>query len=72
MAGGIILMSLMVLLCVWLYKKTQSGLVVLAIGVAATIPVGTFLGLSSLVLLFVMVIFIVLMLGYYFLTRGAL
>ena len=71
-AAGLILMALMVMLCVWLYKRTQSGKVVLGIGIAATLPVGTFLGLAPMVLLFIIAIFIVLMTGYYFLTRGAL
>lgn len=71
-AAGLMLMSLMVMLSVWLYKKTESGKVVLGVGIAATLPVGTFLGLSPMVLLFIIVIFIALLMGYYFLTRGAL
>lgn len=72
MAGGMMLMVFTVALCMYLYKKTQSGKVVLTVGVAATLPFGTFLGLSTMVLLFIIVIFIVLMMGYYFLTRGSL
>jgi len=72
MAAGVILMAFIVLLSVWLYKKTQSGKVVLAMGVGATLPVGAFLGMTPLVLMFIIAIFIVLMLGYYFLTRGSL
>ena len=71
-AAGFILMALMTMLCVWLYKRTQSGKVVLGIGIAGTLPVGTFLGLAPMVLLFIIAIFIVLMTGYYFLTRGSL
>lgn len=72
MAAGLILFGLMVMLSVWLFQKTQSGKVVIGLGLAAALPVGTFLGMSSLVLLFIIVIFIVLLMGYYFLTRGAL
>lgn len=72
MAAGLIMMTLMVLLSIWLYNKTQSGKVVMVLGIAAVMPVATFLGLSSMVIMFILVIMIVLLLGYYFLTRGSL
>jgi len=72
MAAGLIMMTLMIMLSIWLYNKTQSGKAVMVLGIAAVMPVATFLGLSSLVIMFILIIMIVLLLGFYFLTRGSL
>ncbi len=71
LAGSVILFVAVIAFAVFLYQKTESGLAVLLM-VAATPFVGAFLGLMPMALAFILVIFIVVLLGYFFFSRGAL
>jgi hypothetical protein len=71
LAGSLLLFILGIAFAVFIYQKTESGVVVLLI--VATLPfIGAYLGLLSLALAFILVIFIVTLLGYFFFSRGAL
>lgn len=71
LAGSVMLFVLVVALAVFLYSQTQSGVAVLLL-VAAMPFVGAFLGLMPLALAFIFVIFLIVLLGYFFFSRGAL
>lgn len=71
LAGSMVLMVLAIAFAVFIYQKTESGVVVLLL-IAAVPFMGAYLGLIPLALAFVLVIFIVALLGYFFLSRGAL
>ncbi len=71
LAGSIVLFVVVMFFAVYLYKKTESGIGVLLM-VAATPFMGAWLGLVPLALAFVFVIFIVILMGYFFFSRGAL
>ncbi len=71
LAGSLVLFALVIALAVYVYSKTESGIVVLLM-VAATPFIGAYLGLMPLALAFIFVIFIVVLLGYFFFSRGAL
>ncbi len=71
MAGSVLLLVLVGALAIYAYAKTQSGIsVLLLIGAAPFI--GAWMGLMPLALAFVFAIAIVVMLGYFFFSRGAL
>lgn len=62
LAGSVVLFILAIMLAVFLYKATQSGIAVLLL--ISTVPfVGAFLGLMPIALAFVFVIFIVVLLA---------
>jgi hypothetical protein len=71
MAGSAVLFGLVLMFAIWVYQKTQSGIVVLLM-VASTPFIGSYLGLMPIALAFVVVIIIVTLLGYFFFSRGAL
>lgn len=71
LAGSVVLFTLVIMLAWYVYSRTQSGItVVLMIG--ATPFMGAWLGLMPMALAFILVIFIVILLGYFFFSRGAL
>ncbi|KKL27073.1 hypothetical protein LCGC14_2388840, partial [marine sediment metagenome] len=71
LAGSMVLFVIVMVFAVFLYKKTESGVAVLLL-VAATPFMGAYLGLMPMVLAFVLVMFIVVLLGFFFFARGAL
>jgi hypothetical protein len=71
LAGSVILFIVAISLAIFIYTKTESGVVVLLL-IAATPILGAYLGLMPIALAFVMVIMIVVLLGYFFLSRGVL
>jgi len=71
LAGGVVLFVLSLALAVYVYKRTQSGITVLI--VLATVPfIGGYLGLMSIAVAFIFAIIVVIFMGYYFFSRGAL
>jgi hypothetical protein len=71
LAGSLMLFVLAIMLAVFIYQKTESGIAVLLI-VATTPFIGAFLGLMPMALAFIFVILIIMLMGYYFFSRGAL
>jgi len=71
LAGSVVLLFMVIMLGVFIYAKTQSGIVVLLLLGAAPF-MGAYLGLMPLALAFIFVIVMVTLLGYYFFSRGAL
>lgn len=71
LAGSVVLFLLVILLAVYVYNKTQSGITVLLM-VASTPFLGGYLGLMPMALAFIFVIMIAILMGYYFFSRGAL
>ncbi len=71
LAGSVMLLILVTAFAVFIYKQTESGIAVLLM-VAATPFMGAFLGLMPMALAFIFVIFIIVLLGYFFFSRGAL
>ncbi len=71
MAGSVVLFVFAIGLSAYLYKRLESGIVVL-MAMSATPFIGAYLGLMPLALAFILVIFIVTLLGYFFFSRGAL
>lgn len=71
LTGSLIMSVLGMALAIYIYQKTESGVVVL-LAVVALPFIGAFMGLVNLALAFVIAIIISALLGYYFLSRGAL
>lgn len=71
LAGSLIMSVLGMALAIYIYQRTESGIVVL-LAVVALPFIGAFMGLVNLALAFVIAIAITALLGYYFLSRGAL
>ena len=71
LAGSVMLFVLTIAFAVFIYQKTESGVVVLLM-VAACPFVGAFLGLMPLALAFILVVIVVILMGYFFYSRGAL
>ena len=71
LAGSIVMFVIVMFFAVFLYKKTESGVTVLLM-VAATPFMGAWLGLMPLALAFILVIFVIVLMGYFFFSRGAL
>jgi hypothetical protein len=71
LAGSVVLFVLVAMLAVYIYNKTQSGLASLVM-VASTPFIGGFLGLMPIALAFIFTIVIIILMGYYFFSRGAL
>ncbi|KKN79355.1 hypothetical protein LCGC14_0341370 [marine sediment metagenome] len=71
LAGSTLMLVIVMFFAVFLYKKTESGVAVLLM-IAVTPFMGAWLGLMSLAIAFIFVIFIVVLLGYFFFSRGAL
>lgn len=71
LAGTAVLMMLAVGLAIYVYSKTQSGISVLLL-VGVTPFLGAYLGLLPLALAFVFTIFMVILMGFFFFSRGAL
>jgi hypothetical protein len=71
LAGSLVLFVVVIMLAVFVYQKTQSGVTVLLM-VSATPFIGAYLGLMPIALAFIFVIIIVVLLGYFFFSRGAL
>lgn len=71
LAGSVVLFALAIALAVYLYSRTQSGILSLLV-VSGTPLFGAYLGLMPLALAFILVIFIAILLGYFFFSRGAL
>ena len=71
LAGSVMLFVLTIAFAVFIYQKTESGVVVLLM-VAACPFVGAFLGLMPLALAFILVVIVVILISYFFYSRGAL
>lgn len=71
LAGSVVLFALAIAFSVFVYNRTQSGISVLLL-VAATPFVGSYLGLVPMAIAILMVIFIVVLMGFFFFSRGAL
>lgn len=71
LAGSAVLMVLAVGLAIYVYSRTQSGISVLLL-VGVTPFLGAWLGLLPLALAFVYTIFLVVLMGFFFFSRGAL
>lgn len=71
LAGSLVLFILVALFSVVIYKKTESGITVLLI-VAVTPFAGAYLGLMPMALAFIFTIIVVVLMGYFFYSRGAL
>lgn len=71
LAGSVVLFLAAIALAVYTYKQTGSGIATTVL-VAAAPFIGGFLGLMPMALAFIFVIVIITLMGYYFLSRGAL
>ena len=71
LAGSVMLFGLAIAFAVFIYRKTESGVAVLLL-VAATPFMGAWLGLMPMALAFILVIFVIVLGGYFFFSRGAL
>ena len=71
LAASAVLFVIVMFLAVFLYKKTESGVAVLLL-VTATPFMGAWLGLMPIALAFVFAMFIIVLMGYFFFSRGAL
>jgi hypothetical protein len=71
LAGSALLVVLVGGLAVFAYAKTQSGIAVLLL-IGTTPFIGAWLGLMPMALAFIFAIVIVVLLGYFFFSRGAL
>jgi hypothetical protein len=71
LAGSVVLFVLVAMLSVYIYNKTQNGLASIIL-VASTPFIGGFLGLMPIALAFIFTIVIMILMGYYFFSRGAL
>lgn len=71
LAASLFLTIAMTILFFWLYQKTGNPIVVLVYG--PILPLfGTYLGLIPLAIAFIVTLIVIMLLGYYFLTRGTL
>jgi hypothetical protein len=71
LAGSVVFLVLVMMLAVYVYSRTQSGVTVLII--VSSMPfIGGFMGLVPMVMAFIFVILTTILMGYYFLSRGAL
>lgn len=71
LAGSIVLLVLAGGLAIYVYSRTQSGIAVLLL-IGTTPFLGSWLGLMPMALAFIFTIVIVVLMGYYFFSRGAL
>ena len=71
LAGSIMLLVLVSGFAFYIYSKTQSGIAVLLL-IGCTPFIGAWFGLMPLALAFIFFIVIVVLLGFFFLSRGAL
>jgi hypothetical protein len=71
LAGSVVLFVLVAMLAIFVYKQTESGIAMLLL-VAAMPFMGAYLGLMPMALAFIFTIFIVVLVGYFFFSRGAL
>ncbi len=71
LAGSLVLFVLVMMLGIYAFAKTQSGIATLLI-IAAAPFLGAWLGLMPMALAFVFTIGIVVLMGYYFFTRGTM
>lgn len=71
LAGSVVLFAIVIAFAVYIYQKTESGITVLLM-VAATPFLGAYLGLMPMAVAFIVVIFIITLMGYFFFSRGAL
>jgi len=71
MAGSAMLLVLAMALAVWVYMRTESGIVVLLL--MGVMPfIGAWMGLMPIALAFVFTIVLVILMGFFFFSRGAL
>ena len=71
LAGSVVLFVLAIMLSIYIYSRTQSGITVLLM-VCTTPFVGGFLGLMPMAMAFVFLIIMMVLMGFYFFSRGAL
>jgi hypothetical protein len=69
--GMLVLLVASIIVCAYIYKKTESGIVVLLLGIATPFA-GVFLGLMPMALMFIVVLVVVIIMLYYFFSRGIL
>jgi hypothetical protein len=71
LAGSVVLLIVAIAFAMFVYQKTESGMAVLLL--IFTVPFfGAWLGLMPMALAFIAVIFVIVLLGYFFFSRGAL
>jgi hypothetical protein len=71
LAGSVVLFVLVIILSIYIYNRTQSGITVLLM-VCTTPFVGGFLGLMPMAMAFIFLIIMMVLMGFYFFSRGAL
>ncbi len=71
LAGSMVLLLISIAAGAYLFRRTESGIVVLLLGMLVPFA-GVYLGLMPMSLMFVAVIFVVILMGYYFFSRGIL
>lgn len=71
LAGSVVLFAIVIAFAVYIYMKTQSGIAALLL-VAACPFFGAFMGLMPIALAFIFTIVIIVLMGYFFFSRGAL
>ena len=69
--ASVILLGLSAALAMYIYKRTESGVAVLVL--ISMVPfIGAYFGLIPLALAFIFLLFVIIPLGYFFFSRGAL
>jgi hypothetical protein len=71
LAGSVVLFAIVIGFAVYIYSRTESGIIVLLM-VSATPFIGAYLGLMPIALSFIVVIIVITLLGYFFFSRGSL
>ncbi len=71
LAGSVVLFIITIAFAVYIYMKTQSGIAALLL-VAAMPFMGAFMGLMPIALAFIFAIVVIVLMGYFFFSRGAL
>jgi len=69
--GALVLLVASIIVCAYIYKRTESGIVVLLLGIATPFA-GVYLGLMPMALMFIAVLIVVIIMLYYFFSRGIL
>ncbi len=69
--GAVVLLIASIIVCAYMYKRTESGIVVLLLGIATPFA-GVYLGLMPMALMFIAVLIVVIIMLYYFFSRGIL
>lgn len=71
LAAAVVMMILIAMLAIYVYSRTQSGIATISL-VSCSPFLGSFMALSPMALAFVIAMTIVMLVGYFFFSRGAL